>query len=352
MIIFSYRLHESLHLEKESLMNTTGSESPVPQANILIVEDEEGPREALKLILSPYFNLFTVDRAEVALQILKTHPIELVTLDLKLPDQSGNDLLSQIRKDGKDVDVVIITGYGTLHSAIDAIRHGVAAYILKPFNVSDLLEVIKKTLERRRRFSSLQGALQAFGNLWTTGIDVQSALSNIKTLLEAKHPELVHHASRVNFYASLLIEHLQLPQEEREAIQIGSYLHDIGKIGIHDHLISGHYSPSDQDQELLKCHPTIGAQMMRGLPFHPSVEQIICHHHERFDGAGFPDCLIGEQIPFAARIVGLANFFDHFVTGHGSQTPMPVPEAREKIRQEAGKSLDPKLADLFAKVVW
>jgi response regulator RpfG family c-di-GMP phosphodiesterase len=92
--------------------------------------------------------------------------------------------------------------------------------------------------------------------------------------------------------------------------------------------------------------------MMRGLPFHPSVEQIICHHHERFDGDGFPDCLIGEQIPFAARIVGLANFFDHFVTGHGSQTPMPVPEAREKIRQEAGKSLDPKLADLFAKVVW
>lgn len=333
-------------------METTGRESSVPQANILIVEDEEGPREALKLILSPYFNLFTVDRAEVALQILKTHPIDLVTLDLKLPDQSGNDLLSQIRKEGKDVDVVIITGYGTLQSAIEAIRHGVAAYILKPFNVSDLLESIKKTLERRRRFSSLQGALHAFGNLWTSGIDVQSALSNIKTLLEAKHPELVHHASRVNFYASLLIEHLQLAQEEREAIQLGAYLHDIGKIGIHDHLISGHNSLTDQDQEFLKCHPTIGAQMMRGLPFHPSVEQIICHHHERFDGSGFPDGLVGEQIPFSARIVGLANFFDHFVTGHGSQTPMPVPEAREKIRQEAGKSLDPTLADLFAKVVW
>ena len=149
-------------------MDTTGTGSSVPQANILIVEDEEGPREALKLILSPYFNLFTVDRAEVAHQILKTHPIDLVTLDLKLPDQPGTDLLSQIRKDGKDVDVVIITGYGTLQSAIEAIRHGVAAYILKPFNVSDLLEVIKKTLERRRRFSSLQDALQAFGRAMTS----------------------------------------------------------------------------------------------------------------------------------------------------------------------------------------
>ena len=333
-------------------MDTTGTGSSVPQANILIVEDEEGPREALKLILSPYFNLFTVDRAEVAHQILKTHPIDLVTLDLKLPDQPGTDLLSQIRKDGKDVDVVIITGYGTLQSAIEAIRHGVAAYILKPFNVSDLLEVIKKTLERRRRFSSLQDALQAFGNLMASGIDVQSALSNIKTLLEAKHPELVQHASRVNFYASLLIEHLQIAPEESNAIQLGAYLHDIGKIGIHDRLISSHYPPTEQDQELLKCHPTIGAQMMRGLPFHPSVEQIIHHHHENFDGSGFPDGLSGEHIPFPARIVGLANVFDHFVTGHGSQTALPVPEAREKIRQEGGKRLDPKLSDLFAKVVW
>jgi putative nucleotidyltransferase with HDIG domain len=326
--------------------------SPVPQANVLIVEDEEGPREALKLVLSPYFNLFTVDRAEVALQILKTHPIDLVTLDLKLPDQPGTDLLSQIRKDGKDVDVVIITGYGTLQSAIEAIRHGVAAYILKPFDVSVLLVVIKKTLERRRRLSSLQGALHAFGNLWDAGMDMESALANVKTLLEAKHPELVHHASRVNFYASLLIEHLHLAQKEREAIQLGAYLHDIGKIGIHDQLISGHYSPTDQDQELLKCHPTLGAQMMKGLPFHPSVEQIIRHHHEMFDGSGFPDGLSGEQIPFPARIVGLANIFDHFMTGHASQTAMPVPEAREKIRQEAGKSLDPGLADLFAKVMW
>ena len=333
-------------------MDTTGTGSSFPQANILIVEDEEGPREALKLILSPYFNLFTVDRAEIAHQILKTHPIDLVTLDLKLPDQPGTDLLSQIRKDGKDVDVVIITGYGTLQSAIEAIRYGVAAYILKPFNVSDLLEVIKQTLERRRRFSSLQDALQAFVNLLASGMDIQSALSNITTLLEAKHPELVQHAGRVKFYASLLMEHLQLAQQEHEAIQLGAYLHDIGKIGIHDRLISSHYSPTEQDQELLKCHPTIGAQMMRDVPFHPSVEQTIRHHHEKFDGSGFPDGLVGHQIPLPARIVGLANIFDHFVTGYGSQPALPVPEAREKIRQEAGKSLDPKLADLFAKVVW
>jgi putative two-component system response regulator len=333
-------------------MNRETVEPSVPQANILIVEDEKGPREALKVILSPYFNLYTVDRAEVAQQILATHPIDLITLDLKLPDQPGTDFLSQIREKGHDVDVVIITGYGSLQSAIDAIRHGVAAYILKPFNVSELLEVIKKTLERRKRFSSLQGALQALGNLWTSGTDVQTAMVNIKTLLGAKHPELVQHASRVNFYSSLLTEHLQLPQDEREAVQLGAYLHDIGKIGIHDRLIAGDHSLSDHEQELMKCHATIGAQFIHSIPFHPSVEQIIRYHHEKFDGSGFPEGLVGDQIPFPARIVGLANVFDNYVTGQGTQGAMPVPEARENIRQDAGKSLDPQLAELFANVVW
>ena len=333
-------------------MNRVTTESSVPQANILIVEDEQGPREALKLILSPYFNLYTVDRAEVAEQILATHPIDLVTLDLKLPDQPGTDLLAKIRGKGHDVDVVIITGYGTLQSAIDAIRHGVAAYILKPFNVSDVLEVIKKALERRKRFSSLQGALQALGNLWTSGVDVETAIANIKTLLEAKHPELVQHASRVKFYSSLLTEHLSLNPEDREAIHLGAYLHDIGKIGIHDRLIAGDHSLSNHDQELMKCHTTMGAQFISKIPFHPAVEQSIRSHHENFDGSGFPDGLGGDQIPLPARIVGLANIFDNYVTGQGVRKAIPVPEARENIRQEAGKSLDPELATLFAKVVW
>ncbi len=335
-------------------MNREPADSSKFQANILIVEDEQGPREALKLILSPYFNLYTVDRAEVAEQILSTHPIDLVTLDLKLPDQPGTDLLAKIREKGHDVDVIIITGYGTLQSAIDAIRHGVAAYILKPFNVSELLEIIKKSLERRQRLSALQGALQALGNLWASGTDVETAMANIETLLSAKHPELVQHASRVNFYASLVTEHLQLPKADREAIHLGAYLHDIGKIGIHDRLISGHHSLSDQEQELMSCHPHIGAQFIRSIPFHPAVEQIIHSHHEKFDGSGFPDGLTGEQIPFPARIVSLANLFDNFVTGQGGVAPraIPVPEAREAIRKEAGKSLDPKLAELFANVVW
>jgi len=333
-------------------MDPTASAPPSPQPSILIVEDEEGPRESIKMVLSPYFNLITVDSAEVALEVLKRQPIDLITLDLKLPGQQGIDLLQNIRQQGKEVEVIIITGYGTLQSAMEAIRQGVAAYILKPFNVTELLAVVDQTFERRRRMTSLQGALQAFGNLWSGDDNLQSAIKNFETLLEAKNPELAQHSHRVNFYSSLLAEHLKLSAEEKEYIQLGAYIHDIGKFGIHNRLISGDLPQPEQDQEVVKCHPIIGVKMIQALPFPAPVSQIIHSHHERYDGTGYPDGLAGDEIPYLARIVGLANLFDHLVVGHESQGPLAIPEAREHIRREAGKGIDPTLADLFAKVVW
>ncbi len=333
-------------------METAASLTPSSQPSILIVEDEEGPWESIKMVLSPYFNLFTVDSAEVALEVIKRQPIDLLTLDLKLPGQQGIALLEKIRQQSKDIEVIIITGYGTLQSAIDAIRQGVAAYILKPFDVSELLSVVNQTFERRRRISSLQGALQAFGDLWAGPQDSRMTIKNIETLLEAKSPELAQHAHRVNFYSSLLAEHLELSGEQKESIQLGAYLHDIGKFGIHDRMISGHGHSSEQDQEEGKCHPILGEKMIAALSFPEDVSHIIRSHHERYDGSGFPDNLKGEAIPFLARIVGLANTFDHLVVGEGDRGPIAVPEAREHIRREAGKGLDPTLADLFAKVVW
>ena len=333
-------------------MNSPVSGTEAHQLSILVVEDEEGPREALKMVLSPYFNLYTVDSAEVALEVLKSQPIDLVTLDLKLPGQQGLELLEQVRREGRDIEVIIITGYGTLQSAIDAIRHGVAAYILKPFNVSDLLGVVNRAIERRTQVSSLQKGFQAFGNLWTQEGDVKTALANIEVLLGAKNPELAQHAGRVNFYACLLAEHLDLSPTDREAVQLGAYLHDVGKIGIQDRLISGQAELSNQDEELLRCHPIIGERMMKALPFPPQVVQIIRHHHEHFDGTGYPDGLQGEDIPLLARLVSLANIFDNLVSGQSGRIPLAVPQAREQIRQESGIRLDPTLTDLFTKVVW
>jgi putative nucleotidyltransferase with HDIG domain len=325
------------------------AESPKP--TILIVEDEAGPREALKIILRPFFNLYSVDNPEVAMQVLREQKIDLVTLDLKLPGRQGTELLQEIKAEQEDVEVVIITGYGSLKTAMEGIRYGAAAYLLKPFNVTELIEVINQTLEKKRRLDSLRDTLRTIGRLWGTELDSSTVWRNLSKLLEAKNPELVRHSSRVNFYATLLAEHLNLSAAEREILQIGSFLHDIGKVSIDNRILSKPAKLDSQADEQVKRHPEIGARMVLALPFPPEVAEIIHHHHEHYDGSGFPNGLQGENIPCLARIVCLANVFDHLLTDRHADGHLTMEEAREYVRVHAGTLFDPKLAELFVQVV-
>ncbi len=318
---------------------------------ILIIEDEVGPREALKVILRPFFNLYAVDNIEVAMQVLREQKIDLVTLDLRLPGQQGMDLLQEIKGEQEDVEVIIITGYGSLKSAMDGIRYGAAAYLLKPFNVTELIEVINQTLEKKRRLDGLRDTLRTIGNLWGTDLDSTMVWKNLSKLLEAKNPELFRHSSRVNFYTTLLAEHVNLTAADREVLQIGGFLHDIGKVGIDDRSLVKPAKPDSQADERVKRHPEIGARMVLTLPFPAEVAQIIRHHHERYDGSGYPDGLQGEGIPWLARMVCLADVFDHLLTDRLADGPLTMAEAREYVRGQAGKMFDPKLVEVFVHLV-
>jgi len=146
---------------------------------ILIVEDELGPRNALQVILRPFYNLRTVDSGNAAMQALTEAPVDLITLDMKLPDQHGLEVLQQIKAGYHDVAVIVITGYGSLQSAMDAIRYGASHYLLKPFNVTELLAIINQTLEKKRRLEVLLQALEHCEVLWRTENDAATAWARI-----------------------------------------------------------------------------------------------------------------------------------------------------------------------------
>src|SRR5581483_4157152 len=137
--------------------------SETAKPTILIVDDEAGPRNALQVVLRPFFHLHAVDNAQAALRLLKEgrHHIDLVTLDLKLPDRSGVELLQEIKIEYTDLEVIIITGYGSLKSAMDGLRYGASGYLLKPFNVTELITLIKKTLAKKQRLDRVRYALLA-----------------------------------------------------------------------------------------------------------------------------------------------------------------------------------------------
>jgi len=331
-------------------LQEASSDGETTKASILIVEDEAGPREALKMILRPFFNLYAVDNTEVAMQVLHAQKIDLVTLDLKLPRRQGMDLLQDIKREQEDVEVIIITGYGSLQSAMEGIRYGAAAYLLKPFNVTELIEVINQTLDKKRRFDTLRNTLQTCAQMWGSEVHAKTAWRNLSNLLEAKHPELVRHANRVNFYASLLAEHLTLSKADRESLEIGACLHDIGKVGVDERTPTKAYQPVGEDVEVMKRHTEIGARMTQSLSMSADVVAIIRHHHEYYDGTGYPDGLRGDAIPYLARIICIANEFDWFLMNRSEQDPLVKEEAREYVRSQAGLRFDPKLAKLFAQI--
>ena len=337
----------NISAERKEPLSETGSSKPT----ILIIEDEVGPREALKIILRPFFNLYSVDSTEVAMQVLREQKIDLVTLDLKLPGRQGTDLLQEIKSEQEDVEVIIITGYGSLKSAMDGIRYGASAYLLKPFNVTELIEVIHQALAKKRRLDSLRDTLRTIGNLWGTEFDSSTVWKNLSKLLEAKNPDLFRHSNRVNFYTSLLAEHLNLTTGDREVLRIGGFLHDIGKVGIDDRTLMKLVKPDCQAYEQDRRHPEIGARMVLTLPFPSEVAEIIRHHHEHYDGSGYPDRLQGESIPRLARLVCLADVFDHLLTNRLADGPLTLEEAREYVRSHAGKLFDPQLAEVFAQIV-
>lgn len=346
---------------------------------ILIVEDEAGPRDALKMILRPFFNLLTADNAHTAMRLLRDERIDLVTLDLKLPDRQGMDLLQDIKLERGDIEVIIITGYGSLKSAMDGIRYGAAAYLLKPFNVTELIALINQTLAKKLRLDRVRSFLRSLGNRWGTEEEAAAAWKQLDALyssqapvtgkpatrtrdyseiapllsdlIEAKSRDLFGHSCRVSCYAALVAEHLNLSAAERKALAIGAFLHDLGKIGIEDRILSGVVRLNESDTEALRRHTDIGARMILPFRLPAEVGQIISYHHERYDGAGYPNGLQGDGIPFLARIVCIAQAFDHLVSDHDVRPPLPIEEACEHVRQQGGTRFDPALADLFARVI-
>jgi DNA-binding NtrC family response regulator len=139
------------------------------KGSILIVDDEVGPRESLRMILKPIYEIYTATNGDEALQVIQNENIDLVTLDLRMPGLSGIDVLREIKKIRADVEVIVITGYGTLTNAQEAIRYGAGDFISKPFNVADIIAIISKSFERRNYNMKIKNLIQQIKDLKSAG---------------------------------------------------------------------------------------------------------------------------------------------------------------------------------------
>src|SRR3990172_449188 len=352
------------------------------QPSILIVDDEIGPRESLRMILKPTYQVYTAEDGKKAIEIIHQQAIDLVTLDLRMPGVSGIEVLKAIKKYNSDIEVVIITGYGTLKTAVDGIRWGVFDYITKPFNVAEIISVIKKAVERRKlnvHLGSLLNNVQELGiksdfdvvkstlqenqpliekirkifneNAKENGsgdpIDFLEFIKVLSCTLESKDPYTHGHSGRVSYYSNLITEKLPFTKEEKNELQIATFLHDIGKVGVSNEYIFKKTALTDKEWEIVKQHPIKGVDLIEPLNVSPFILSVIRHHHERMDGKGYPDGLKGDEISLAARVVGLAYAYDAMTTDRPYRIALSKDAVIRELRVNAGTQFDPKLVEIF-----
>jgi putative two-component system response regulator len=344
-----------------------------PKPTVLIVDDEAAPRAALTQILRQDFHILTAENARAALAVLDDHGVDLVTLDLKLPDRSGSDLLNDIKFAHAEIEVIMVTAYGSLQSAMDCIRHGAAGFLLKPFNASELLAISLQTAQKKLRLDQLRPVLANSTTLWDpepactkawqalvddyTTINRTGSLSAshsdetsplvplISDLLEAKDRHLHNHGNRVSFYATLVANRLSLSIAEQQSLALGALVHDLDLISVPD----SHVLNMESDPQI-HC-PDLGARMGRAMGLSADAVQIIALHHERWDGTGYPFGLREERTPLLARIVGIAQVFDDLTAEKPDRTSRPINEALQQIEQQAGTAFDPTLTELFCRTM-
>jgi putative two-component system response regulator len=340
---------------------------------VLIVDDEAAPRAALTQILSQDFHILTAENAHAALAILNDHGVDLVTLDLKLPDRSGSDLLHDIKHTHAETEVIMVTAYGSLQSAMDCIRHGAAGFLLKPFNASELLAISLQTAQKKLRLDQLRPVLTnstalweaepACTNAWQALVNDYTTMNRagspsasqsnetsplvplISDLLEAKDRHLLNHGSRVSFYATLVANRLKLSIAEQQSLALGALVHDLDMISVADGLVLS--LESDRQRH----RPDLGARMGRAMGLPADAVQIIALHHERWDGMGYPFGLREDSTPLLARITGIAQVFDDLTTEQPERTSLPINEALQQIEEQTGTAFDPALTELFCRTM-
>jgi putative nucleotidyltransferase with HDIG domain len=276
--------------------------------------------------------------------------------------QSGLDLLREIRGRGNPVGLILITGRANSDTFIDAIRSGVDDLLLKPVSLAALRESVSRTFarldEKRAQLSQLHHFAEDLLQLRTRLADSNQNFNRVERTvveamleaLEVREPGSYMHSLRVQAYTIYFAHAVGYPESLLPQLERAAILHDIGKIGLSDLQIFKPDAMSSTEHERTHQHTIFGEQILSRIPFLRPSALIVRQHHERFDGAGYPDGLSGEQIPLGARIFSIVDTLDAITTGRPYRPALSLQHALNEILRGAGSQFDPRLTEIFARI--
>ncbi len=326
--------------------------------NILIIDDELSPRESIRLVLNDRYNVSIASGGTEGLSLISKNPIDLVVLDIMMPGMDGIAVLQEIKKTKPDIEVVLLTAYASLETARDAIRYGAFDYLTKPFDKDDVITVVGKGLERRRenidtkleREELLNRTIHLEGQISKARENIMLGYKGtVKALIltiDAKDHYTFSHSENVARISASIADAMGFNKQAKNKLQQAANMHDIGKIGVDEGILrkNGRLTP-DEFMEIKK-HPEIGATIVQQVPFLEDAVPVIMHHHERYDGKGYPKRLKGDGIPLTARIVMTADAIDSMLHARPYRNSLPMSRVLGELEDNKGTQFDPEVVEI------
>lgn len=321
---------------------------------IIVVDDEQGIVDSLSIFLKRSGYDFTgLTNPLEAIERVRNEHFDMMILDFMMDPIHGDEVVEEIRKFNKDLYILLLTGHKDLAPPLETIKRlEIQGYCEKSDKFDQLLLLIEsgiKSIEQMNTIKTINKQLHDKNEelerayLDTIGI--------LRQTVEAKDPYTRGHSDRVSEYSVLIGKKLDLDEKTLHILKIGGLFHDIGKIGIPDSILLKESKLSDEEYSQIKNHPMIGVHMLGDAAIFTDILPIVKHHHERYDGRGYPSQLVGDDIPYVARIAAVADTFDAMTSKRSYRDSLPIDVVRAEIERCSGTQFDPNIAKVFLDIM-
>ena len=319
-----------------------------------MADDEAHLRRVLvRLMEGEGFTCHEAPNGRAALELLERVPATLVLSDLHMPELDGMGLLREVRERRPDTAIIMITAVADVATAVSALAVGAMDYLTKPFHVDEVRARVRQALEKRRLILENRGYQESLeARVAEQSRRLESLfLASIQSLadaLEVKDPYTHGHSLRVSSYSVAIARAIGLSADAIQQIEIGGRVHDIGKIGVRETVLNKPGPLTADEYQHIMTHPTVGWRILSPLLEEmPMSLNIVRWHHERFDGSGAPDRLVGDAIPLEARIVAVADTFDAMTSVRPYRPGVPLPDTLAELYRCSGAQFDPICVSAF-----
>ena len=327
---------------------------------VLIVDDEETVCSIIaQRLIKENFSCVTANNGREALRYLYGNNFSLIISDVKMPEMDGMELLRSVKASDPNMMMIMMTAYAEIDIAVQAMHLGAYDFIIKPFDLELMVLTIKKALERKKLQEELEDLDKRLERLVATrtaklhetlGALKKAHFDSVMVLvgaIDAKDPHTVGHSDRVRKMSLEIGMKLDLGGDRLESLGYGALLHDIGMIGIGNEILHKKGPLSPEENQCIRRHPLIGVKIVEGVVFFMDKIPMIRHHHEHFDGSGYPDGLSGVAIPLEARIILVSDAFDAMTSLRPHRQAIALENALEELEKGKGKQFDPKIIEIF-----